>query len=155
MSWKLGRTFGALALTMLALGAGLVATPANAAPAPQAAAVDTRQCTDDSYGGTWYCAYGSDSHTFPNGTNQIFVVGTDFAVWTKWRNRNNNYSSWHSLGGEVKHSYNSADFGIFTCGSSPNLWVSVRGTNNANYLNVRTYSTGKWSGWNLGTSVAC
>ncbi len=127
MTGKLARSFGALALTVLALCTSLVATPANAAPSRQAAAVDTRECTDDAYKGR--C-------TAPTAATR-------------------NYSSWTSLGGKVGDSYNSADFGIFTCGSSPTLYVSVRGTTGADYLNSRNYSTGQWSGWHPGTTVAC
>src|SRR3954452_1622279 len=36
------------------------------------------------YGGTYYCKYGYLTHQFPNeGSQQAFVIGTDFSVWTK------------------------------------------------------------------------
>jgi hypothetical protein len=115
------------------------------------AAANTSTCKDNSYGGTWYCAYGHHSFNLPDGTNQFFVIGTDYAVWTRWR-KNGVYSSWVSLGGQIRRSYSSSDFKVSSCSGQPVVFVV--GTNNRWYLDVRG-SNGKWSGWIQNNAIMC
>jgi hypothetical protein len=62
-------------------------------------------CHDPKFGGTFWCnlsqGYTSAEalFTFPNQTVEIFVIGTDDAVWTRWTNTSGGLSSWVSLGG--------------------------------------------------------
>ncbi len=142
------RRFAMAVLALVATATALTAAPVSASAA---AAADTSICHDNSYGGDWFCAYGRHSFTFDNGTNQFFVIGPDFAVWTRWR-KNGVYSAWTSLGGKIRASYSSADFILTGCGDQP--VVLVVGTNNRWYLNARRTS-GSWVGWVLGSSVAC
>jgi hypothetical protein len=149
MTSKIVRSFAMALLALVATATTLAAAPVSASAA---AAADTSICHDNSYGGDWFCAYGHHSFTFTNGTNQFFVIGPDFAVWTRWRNSSNEYSAWTSLGGTIRSSYSSADFKVVGCGGQPS--VLVVGTNNHWYINSRK-TTGSWNGWVLGSSVAC
>jgi hypothetical protein len=133
-----------LALPLAALGTMLVATPASAAP-------DTRTCSDPSFGGTYYCGYGKRDFYFSDGTYQIFVIGTNFSVFTRWRSQGF-YSAWVNMGGQIRRTYASGDFGRITCGSQP--IVQVVGTDNRWYSNARR-TNGTWSGWVLGSTWAC
>jgi hypothetical protein len=141
-----------LALPLLALAAMATTVVAEPVSASAAAAVDKSHCTDNSYGGDWFCAYGHHSFTFDNGTNQFFVIGPDFAVWTRWRNSSNKYSAWTSLGGTIRSSYSSSDFKLVTCKNT--VAVTVVGTDNHWYIDSRK-SSGSWNGWVLGSTVAC
>jgi len=105
-------------------------------------------CTDPEYGGTFYCGYGEWVVTLSSGVEQVFVVGTDYAVWTKWHRTNGTYSSWTSLSGEVNHSVSTNNFVV--CYPS-NLYVNVKGTSGQYYYKSRSESSGSWStSWQLG-----
>ena len=125
-----------------ALGATLTGSPAQAAPAT---------CTDASFGGTYYCGYGERNFTFSNGTYEVWVIGTDYSIWTRWRS-NGSYSSWVNQGGQIRRSYASGDFVRITCGSNP--IIEVVGTDNRWYSNARR-TDGSWSGWVLGNTWVC
>ena len=62
-------------------------------------------CHDPLLGGSFFCdpsvgpSSGEAWWTFPNGTKQLFVIGTNNAVWTRWDNTSGNWSSWTSMGG--------------------------------------------------------
>jgi hypothetical protein len=132
------------AVPLLALSTVLVATPASAAP-------DTRICHDASFGGNYYCGYGLRDFYFRDGTYQIFVIGTDFGIWTRWRAQGF-YELWYDMGGEIRHSYAAADFRRITCGSQP--IVLVMGTDNRWWSNARR-TNGSWTGWMRGSTFAC
>ncbi|RSS35643.1 hypothetical protein EF912_36020 [Streptomyces sp. WAC07061] len=55
-------------------------------------------------GGDYVCEYGEPWQTCPNGTRQVFIViiGTDFAVWTRYGNTSGGWSGRESMGGEVR-----------------------------------------------------
>lgn len=137
------RLFIAAVMAMASIGTTLVAAaPASAAP-----------CTtsDPLFGGNYYCGYGKRSFSFSDGTYQIFVIGTDYSVWTRWR-KSGDYSRWVDMGGKIRASHASADFGITSCGGQPIL--GVVGTNNRWYGNPR-YSNGTWGGWVQADGWAC
>ncbi|MFH8438193.1 hypothetical protein ACH4A3_23590 [Streptomyces sp. NPDC018007] len=47
--------------------------------------------------GKYICKYGVTKHELPNGEDEQFLVGTDYAVW--WRiSTNGSWSSWTSMG---------------------------------------------------------
>ncbi|MEV8093719.1 hypothetical protein [Kitasatospora sp. NPDC085879] len=82
--------------------AGLVSAPAPALAADRAApGVST--CTDEFFGGTFYCGgeyeNGKPLFEFGNGTREIFVIGTDRAAWTRWTNPGGGLSRWTTLDG--------------------------------------------------------
>ena len=102
-------------------------------------------------GGTWgaWASLGGQlaSGTGPaacsrgSGRLDVFVQGTDGALWHKWWN-GAKWSGWESLGGKLTSSPTAASR------SSGTIDVFVRGTDNG--LWKKTYSGG-WSGW---TSVS-
>ncbi|MFI8198464.1 hypothetical protein ACIF6K_18340 [Streptomyces sp. NPDC085942] len=47
--------------------------------------------------GKYICKYGVTKHDLPNGEDEQFLVGTDYAVWTRWTT-NGSWSSWTSMG---------------------------------------------------------
>jgi hypothetical protein len=104
---NLRRAAAPLAVAALALGA--LAAPASAASAatPKAAVVGAGStvqkgswCTYTSWGGTYYCGsqswYGINKQLF-----QVFVIGTNYQVYTRWSNTSG-VSGWKSLGGAFK-----------------------------------------------------
>jgi len=113
-----------------------------------AVAAAPAKCTDAEYGGTFYCGYGERFAILSSGVEQLFVVGTDYAVWTRWHRTDGSYSSWTSLGGEVNHTVSTSNFVI--CYPA-NLHVNVKGTNGSYYYKTRFESSGSWStSWQLG-----
>jgi hypothetical protein len=158
MTSKLIRKLGLLCLTSAALAATLVAPPAGAAVADRApaavaqvAAAAPAVCHDPDFGGDRICAYSLHGFTLPDGTYQLFVIGTDYSVYTKWR-KNGVYSSWVNLGGQIRRSLSVSDFKVVSCGSQP--LVLVVGTDDRWYHDGRR-TNGTWTGWVLGGTVAC
>src|SRR5689334_17151906 len=137
------RMFVAVLMALAGVGTSLVAArPASAAP-----------CTtsDPLWGGTYYCGYGRRSYAFTDGTYQIFVIGTDYSVWTRWR-KSGNYSRWVDMGGSIRGSHTATDFRLANCDGQPGL--GVVGTNNTWYSNTRR-SNGGWTGWKYYFSSFC
>ncbi|CAN3985740.1 hypothetical protein [Kitasatospora purpeofusca] len=69
----------------------------QAQPAP-------RPKTCSASGGTFFCGgdYGDGKTyvTLSDGTKQLFVIGTDFNVWTTWFPPKGAQAAWMSLGGD-------------------------------------------------------
>ncbi|MEU1423713.1 hypothetical protein [Kitasatospora sp. NPDC005751] len=122
-------------------GVGLGAAPASAGDIGVPG-----HCSDRQFGGTYLCggAYG-DGVTyfgFRDGTSEIFVIGTDHAVWTRWTtNSSGKLSSWTSLGGsftskvEITRQTLGGAFTITARGDDNRLWSRDRDQN------------GNWNGW--------
>ncbi|MFJ9648894.1 hypothetical protein ACWEPM_33810 [Streptomyces sp. NPDC004244] len=127
----------ALAATALALaGAALTAGTANAAPAPAASGY----CHVSGLGGDYICEYGESWHTYPNGQRQVFIIGTDFAIWTRWNDSNGNWSGWESMGGR-------AASGVRVEGNKTwNPTISHVGTDGDRWYRHRLNS-GSWTNW--------
>ncbi|MCX4804024.1 MULTISPECIES: hypothetical protein [unclassified Streptomyces] len=130
----------ALAVTTLALSgaalAGVTAAPAQAA-APAAAA---GFCHVSGLGGDYICEYGEAWMTYPAGNRQVFIVGTDFAVWTRWQYAGGSWSDWTSMGGTVRS-------GVRIEGN--NTWnptISIVGMDGERWSRHRLNS-GSWTPW--------
>ncbi|NXY93265.1 hypothetical protein HYE82_02330 [Streptomyces sp. BR123] len=127
----------ALAATALALaGAALTSGTASAAPAPTASGY----CHVSGLGGDYICEYGESWQTYPNGQRQVFIVGTDFAVWTRYSHADGNWSGWQSMGGR-------AASGVRVEGN--NTWnptISHVGTDGDRWYRHRLIS-GSWTNW--------
>jgi hypothetical protein len=57
------------------------------------------------FGGASFCNYNVAYCQFPDGTYQLFVVGTDYGVWTRWLNPDGTLhpsTGWYNMGGQVK-----------------------------------------------------
>lgn len=48
-------------------------------------------------GGLYICDYGVTNHALPNGQKEQFLVGLDYAVWTRWT-ISGQWTGWVSLG---------------------------------------------------------
>ncbi|MFJ6483545.1 hypothetical protein ACIQK6_26005 [Streptomyces sp. NPDC091682] len=130
----------ALAVTTLALSgaalAGVTAAPAQAA-APAAAG---GFCHVSGLGGDYICEYGEAWMTYPAGNRQVFIVGTDFAVWTRWQYAGGSWSDWTSMGGTVRS-------GVRIEGN--NTWnptISIVGMDGERWSRHRLNS-GSWTPW--------
>ncbi|MDK9500904.1 hypothetical protein QEZ40_006931 [Streptomyces katrae] len=130
----------ALAASTLALAGVALTGVASAAPAPAQNPAAAGFCHVSGLGGDYICEYGEAWQTFPNGTRQVFIVGTDFAVWTRYSNTSGGWSGWESMGGTVRS-------GVRIEGN--NTWnptISVVGMDGERWSRHRLNS-GSWTGW--------
>jgi hypothetical protein len=126
-------------------GAGLVGQPAAGAAAAEYWCYNTITTHDGiEWGGIRLCEYGWDWHRFPNGTEQVFIIGTDHAVWTRWRH-NSSFSEWKPLYGKVRHGDHRS---LWLTGSGNNPRVNVIGTDGRTWWRVR-HTNGVWSNWTV------
>ncbi|WP_329575387.1 hypothetical protein OG500_01105 [Kitasatospora sp. NBC_01250] len=129
----------AVAIAGVLAGVGLTAAPAEASPA---------NCGSKQWGGQFLCGgdYGRDGQTFanlPGGNQEVFVVGTDHAVWQRWTvDSGSQMSDWNSLGGyvlsQVQVQGNPAsgeNFAIMAKGTDGQWWNRVHDT------------SGNWGPW--------
>jgi hypothetical protein len=138
------------------LGALLVAEPASATPRTQARVVSMTEtsvgtladktCTHPTFGGTYYCKFGEEFLLFNDGTLEIFVIGTDYAVWTRWRNPSGGLSGWVSLSGQIDHSGNANDLTVCWAPLRTLPTVNIRGTDSSWWDRTRQ-ATGVWTAW--------
>lgn len=126
------------------------ASPAHATVVGREAPESIGECTlTNGWGGGFYCAstdpdHGAIWYEFPNGTEEVFVVGLDWSVWTRWNNTSGGLSAWTSLGGQVEHT----EPVIGLSGSSWGVTLVVFGTNGDYYYDTRSDSpSGGWTGW--------
>ncbi|MEU9038453.1 hypothetical protein AB0D45_26640 [Streptomyces sp. NPDC048352] len=131
----------ALAASTLALVGVALTGAAAAAPAQgQAPAAAAGYCHVSGLGGDYICEYGEAWLTYPNGQRQVFIVGTDFAVWTRYSFAGGGWSEWVSMGGSVRS-------GVRVEGG--NSWtptISVVGMDGERWYRHRL-SSGSWTGW--------
>ncbi|AZM92504.1 hypothetical protein [Streptomyces sp. W1SF4] len=100
-------------------------------PGPARNPAAAGSCHVSGLGGDYVCEYGEAWQTFPDGTRQVFIVGTDFAVWTRYGNTSGGWSGWESMGGEVRggvriegnHTWNPT---ISAVGRDGDLWFRHR-----------------------------
>ncbi len=126
------------------LTGGMLTGTASAASATKTAAADTvTTCSDPTLGGTYYCggAYGvgEEWYYFPNGVEQLFVIGTDHGVWTRWTNASGNWVGWTPMYGSCW-----GWGGVIADGYTPSLVVT--GSDGNSWANQRD-PDGHWIGW--------
>ncbi|MCC3776146.1 hypothetical protein [Streptomyces sp. UNOB3_S3] len=123
---------GAVALAASAFAGVVAATPAQAAT-----------CSVQGHGGSYICEYGKKTIKFPNGQQQIFVIGTDYAVWTTYDYENGDWSAWESMGGTLRS-------GITVKGEGTwNPTISATGTD-GNQWSRHRLDSGIWTPWTRG-----
>ncbi|MEV0533522.1 hypothetical protein [Kitasatospora sp. NPDC050463] len=136
------RIKAAVAAAAAVAGIGLGAAPASAGD------IDvTPHCSNKQFGGTFLCggAYGEGGTyvTLRDGTSEIFVIGTDHAVWTRWTiGSSGKQSAWTSMGGyftskvQITHQSSTGAFSITARGSDYNhMWSRDRSQG------------GNWNAW--------
>jgi hypothetical protein len=77
------------------------------------------------WGGRRLCEYWAVGHDYIDGALQVYVVGTDHGVWTRWRNRAGVMSAWQPLkNGKVKPGDGrSIDLTLNQATGAPTIWV--------------------------------
>ncbi|RKT11149.1 hypothetical protein BX285_5084 [Streptomyces sp. 1114.5] len=122
-------------------GVGLAAAPASAG------VITPAHCGSTMFGGDFLCGgdYGTSGQTVVNlndGTRQVFVVGRDHAMWTRWTIGNSNgLSAWTSMGG-----YLTSQVIVVKAGSDNSLTLRARGGDDRGWF-IDRYSNGAWSSW--------
>lgn len=92
--------------TLAMLAAVLITMAAALFASSPASAATVNWCHDPGLGGTFVC-FNNDYHNgevwqyYPNGTEQVFVSGLDYALWTRWNHTDGTWSSWTSMGGKI------------------------------------------------------
>ncbi|MFC9329541.1 hypothetical protein [Kitasatospora sp. NPDC057015] len=129
----------AVAAAVLA-GVALTAAPAEASAEPM-------HCTSPAWGGEYLCGaeYGQPGmaeYAYRDGRRQVFVIGTDHAVWTRSSSASGKKSAWTSLGG-----YLIGGVGIVASDMGAGQFeIGARGTDN-NLWSRRHAADGHWSAW--------
>ncbi len=97
-----------------------------------------------SIGGSATSSPAATTPSMVNGVWDVFVRGTDGAVWSKTTtNDGTSWSSWHSLGGQL-----ASGTGPAACSwGASRLDVFAEGTNGVLYHKWSTNSGATWSGW--------
>lgn len=139
--------------TLIAVGLGAVAlaatltVPASAAPAArERVVIGGGLCTYPPFGGRYYCKYEEEFLQFSDGTVQIFVIGTDYSVWTSWIRGSGPASAWVSLGGQIHHSGDANDLEVCALPLRSLPTVNIRGTDNGWWDRTRQ-NNGAWTAW--------
>ncbi|CAM5470364.1 hypothetical protein [Streptomyces tanashiensis] len=127
---------GLILLTTAGVSGAAVAAESGTTGTLAACVTSTRN-----WGGNVVAGYGCSEYALPNGEEQVFGVGTDGAVWTRWSRTNGTLSSWTSLGGQARSSVSAEGYGwaitLSVIGTDGNWWYNNRGGT----------SSGGWSGW--------
>ncbi|WP_327681542.1 hypothetical protein [Kitasatospora sp. NBC_00458] len=77
--------------------------------------------------------------TFHDGTFQVFAVGVDNSLWTRWQNPDGSVSTWRTLGGVlasgIRMGWHGEELIFDAVGTDGDWWRQIR------------YTSGTWSGW--------
>jgi hypothetical protein len=105
--------------------------------------------------GTIFCNYAQPLYYFPDGTIQLFAIGTDYAVYTVWWSAHSGVSPWVDLGGQVKrpakigdtsdHAYDSPWVTGYP-GYTPTVGVYGNRADFVYYTRTRS-TAGTWGPW--------
>ncbi|MFE7563282.1 hypothetical protein, partial [Kitasatospora sp. NPDC057500] len=132
--------------TRTALAAAALAAVAVTA-APAVAVAEPMHCTSPTWGGEYLCGneYGSPGmaeYAYRDGRRQVFVIGTDHAVWTRSSSASGKKGSWSSLGG-----YLIGGVGISASDTGNGRFeIAARGTDYKLWAR-RHAEDGSWSAW--------
>jgi hypothetical protein len=105
-------------------------------------------CSFGSWGGGGFC--GTDAtYTMPNGYAEIFIIGLDHAVWTRW-NSSNGLSSWASLSGYCTNTGSPLGLGRVPGYDGWSWYVNCTGGDGNAWYITRIGSddgAGNWNNW--------
>ncbi|WP_443057903.1 hypothetical protein [Streptomyces sp. KLMMK] len=82
---------------MKKIKAAVVATATLAGLAVAGAPAQAADTCTAGGGGKYICDYDVKDHALPNGEKEQFLVGLDYAVWTRWT-INKQWTEWVSMG---------------------------------------------------------
>ncbi|WDV55614.1 hypothetical protein PV963_37320 [Streptomyces coeruleorubidus] len=97
-------------------------------------------CTHKELGGAYQCEFDMESYRFPNGTEQVWVIGPEGDVLTRWSGRDGSWSPWKSMSGVATSGVEVTDE------RGRQVRISVMGTDGNRWHNDRS-ANGTWSGW--------
>jgi hypothetical protein len=82
------------------------------------------------------------SRSLADGRKQVFVVGTDYAVYSRWQLSGGTWNaSWYNMGGDVRSP-------VYLSHSNTNhLRIEATGTDGRRYFRHRNAGTEAWSAW--------
>ncbi|MGW2250919.1 hypothetical protein ACWCXH_12035 [Kitasatospora sp. NPDC001660] len=135
------------ALAALAVGAAPASAAGTGGGGMGSGGSGVGTCSSKVWEGKFLCggAYGDGTATyyFRDGRQEVFVIGTDHAVWTRWTtDRAGHKSGWLSMGGILAgpvgilaSDMGFGNFEIGAIGSDGHIWARARDTN------------GNWTGW--------
>ncbi|MGW2231326.1 hypothetical protein [Streptomyces formicae] len=136
----------------LALGTG-VSAQAEDEPPPQAGELvevgSNGDCTFPApWGGRFLCK-SSVWYKLPNRHNQVFVIGTNNRVYSRWSSPGGGMSSWTELPKKNGFCYHPGQRSMDVAWVGGNKWnfaVTCLAKNSSRWYNER-YANGNWSGW--------
>jgi hypothetical protein len=127
-------------LIVLVMAGLLGGTALGTGPAAAAPAVDI--CHHPTLGGNYICSYGVTTHTFPDGRRQLFVVGTDYGVWSRWELGGGTWNGdWYDMEGDVRSVIQ------LKHNNTNHPWIEARGTDGNRWYRHRNSTTERWSAW--------
>lgn len=121
-------------VTLIAVGVALAGAPVQANPG---------ECRMPG-GGLYLCKYEPLGRGLPGGGSEQFVVGTDEAIWTRWKAESGPWSDWHSFGGVSRSEV------FIESHWEGNKFVTVithLGTDGKPYSKKRPASGQAWTAW--------
>ncbi|WP_369215587.1 hypothetical protein [Streptomyces flavofungini] len=127
---------------MMRIKAAIVAAAAVAGLAVATAPAQASECKAEG-GGRYICEYGVSEHQLPDGWREQFIIGTNYAVFTR-AGVNGKWSKWQSLGGVarsqvyIESGYQGGDF--YTR-------VFVERRDGSNWQRIRPSLTKVWGPW--------
>ncbi|MFD7836143.1 hypothetical protein [Streptomyces sp. NPDC059761] len=141
----------AVVAAAIAAVAVMGAAPAQAgatAGVVRAAAGPGTVCPWSDNGDKYICEYGVTQRHFPGGVEQ-FIIGSDYAVWTRWRyddSPSSYFGNWVSLGGIARSE-------VFLEGESFEgafiTRMTIVGTDGRAWQRIRPDFGASWTGWDL------
>ncbi|CAM5328368.1 hypothetical protein SALBM135S_02636 [Streptomyces alboniger] len=96
-------------------------------------------------GGVYICEYGITNHQLLRGEKEQFVVGSDYAVWTRWTT-GGKWSGWVSLGGNVRSNVE-AVHAYFNAGNDMDTVLYALGTDGYQWTKARPGLGKAWTPW--------
>lgn len=125
--------------------ASTAATAAHASPQIVPPPGDGGNCTLNYWGGLEPCNSAAAVWTMPDGRQQVFAIGIDYGVWTRWEVPGGGLSDWVSLGGKVD---SNEDFVNITARVDWGVTIQVTGTDGYSYyLDRQNAVNGSWDSW--------
>ncbi|MFD7015711.1 hypothetical protein [Streptomyces sp. NPDC059928] len=96
--------------------------------------------------GGWYsCSYGDEWYVYSNAVKQVWVVGADRQVWTRWSRPDGSFVSWQPFGGQATSGVDV----LLDESQGMGAVVRVRGTDGRAYYRERDPNTGAWTNWHV------
>jgi hypothetical protein len=144
---KAFRLLRALAVTVVLASAFVTTAAAPAAAVPSSPGYiyygSDNWCHFENWGGNFYCEPHVRTAVVwpkPDGHYQVFVLGMEAALWTRWANAQGVYD-WLYFGGHCRPAN-----GLDARSNGWSIIVACVGTDNAWWHRTRN-SNGSWTGW--------